>query len=840
MIMKRLWTTLLAGMFLGSAVTIARAEFLFAPTNPSDNGFFWPTMSLVPGEFEYSAWDVFYAPHTQGNYPDVFAPYGGVQVGGLDTPDDYSDDLWAPEPRSQAGFPASGVYNPGDPYAFWDLRNATIKQVQSNTTFIIGPDASGNIYTFQDKTAYQLHNAPVYNDGLGTVLFQFQTDGTNVDFANIRLGYMGLDGNVHYLGVNDQQTEYLREYSTTGSDHWSATAGYRNRLLFQWDLSGVSGTGEYWIEWASQSSSMSFQKADLMTASYYEIGMPVSSTWGGGSGTWSDASNWTGQTGSVPLENGNLKFKNLTVAELEIDDANHLVGEIIFDNASDVTISSANGHGLTANTGITTRSTQPDAASRVYTINTDYAFGALNFFEINTGKVVMNGDISGNYGMVKLGAGTLELNGDNSFTGFLAVQDGTVRIGGTNSYTGTTTVVNGRLIVANNGALGNATTPIVLGGDAGLYAYTTGASAWSGELWIEGDHEISRNLALAPGDLGKRIGAMGTTAGAVYSGAVSFSGNPADPDADAGASNSGNVRITAQGATDRVSFTGAMSGGAATKTVTLDGQGTVVYSGVDKTYGNSTIVSSGSLLIVNGTSLAGSGNVTVASGARVQVDGGLTTSGQITLNGGTLRVDGTVGAGGAFNFNGGTVTGGGTINRVLVIDNGDVIAPGNSTGTLNTVAQTWGGGGSYLWEIASVDAGAGTGWDLLNITGALNVTASGASPFEIRITSLGIDQLPGLLAGFDQFANYSWRIASTSAGIAGFDESLFALNTGDFANVYSGEFGLSVSGGDLYLNYTAVPEPGTWGLLAVAAVILWRWRRSSFTSSPQRGEGLLS
>ena len=802
----------LAWLLLLAAGPCVRGEFLFAPAQPTDNGFFTPTMSFIDGEYEYSAWDIFYAPYGVGNYPDVFAPAGGVW--------DEEAQVWRPELRSAAGFPTHPAYNPADAYAFWDTYNATITQTKSNTTFIIGPDVSGNIYTFQDKTAYQLHNDPDFSQ-LGSVIFQFQTDGTNVDFSKIRLGYRGQDGNIYYLGVDAPETEYLREYATTGSEHWSATAGYRNRVLFQWDLSGVAGTGEFWIEWDSLSSSMSFQKADLVTSSYYEVGMPVSSTWMAENGVWSDASNWVSQSGSVPLENGNLKFKTSMAAMLDVDDADHLVGEIIFENAGDVTIGSSANHKLTSNTGVTTRSTAPDAASKTYTFETDYEFGALNFFEINTGRVVMNGEISGNYGLVKLGAGTLELNGNNTFTGFLAVQAGTVRMSGSNAYAGSTTVVNGRLIAASDDPFGAGTSPIMVGGDAGLYAYTTNSSFWLGELLIEGDHEVSRDIALAAGDLGKRLGAFGTTGGAVFSGDISFSGNPADPDAGAGDSAVGNTRLTAQTATDVVTFRGAMTGGVAAKTVTLDGLGTVVFEGANKTYSASTVVSSGRLLIAEGTALAGGGNVSVASGARLTVQGSLTTTGSLSVAGGTLEVNGTLAGSGALNFTSGAlVTGSGEILRNFAITNGTVISPGNSPGSMNTASQTWGGGGIYLWEMASAESGAGTGWDLLGIAGQLQITATSGQPFEIRVVSLDFSNVAHAVADFDELTNYAWVIATTTGGISGFNRSSFFINTAGFENSHTGTFDVAVVGNDLVLKYTAVPEPATW-LLLVGATALW-------------------
>jgi len=796
---------------LGTGFAPLRAEFLFdTPTEPSEwiwadgftaVGFRAPTLSLHDWQYEYSAWDIFYAPKGAGNYPDVFAPAGGE-------PDPEDPSKWRPVQRSTAGFAANPNYNPEDPYAFWHPYNPTITQVKSNTTFIIGPDSTGNIYTFQDKTGYQLHQATEWAPGesLQTVIFQFQTDGTNVDFANIRLGYKAEDGNTYYLGINDRETEYLREYSTTGSDHWSATAGYRNRVMLQWDLSGVTGTGEFWIEWESQSSSMSFQKADLLTASYYEVGMPVSSTWIGSEGEWSDSANWQGQAGGTPLENGNLKFKNASAAQVDIDDGDHLIGEIIFDNAADVTIRPANEFKLIANTGITTRS---GLADTIYTFDADYELGALNFFEINTGKVVMNGVISGDYGMVKLGAGTLELNGENTFTKFLAVQAGTLVLNGSNAYTGTTNVVNGRVIVTNDAAFGSGTSALNIGGDADLYAFTTGVWSWLAELILEGDIEIDRNISLGAGDLGKRLGASGTVNGAEFSGNISFSGVVANPDAPGGASAVGNTRLTAETASDTLIFSGQMTGGNNAKTVTVDGAGTIVYSGVNKTYDTSTQVHSGTLLIASETAYTGAGHWTVGNGAKLVVDGSLAGSGNLTLQ------------------NGAVLAGAGQIHRNFTVGNGAILAPGNSPGSLMVEGNvTWASGGIYQWEINDVDAD--DGWDLLEITGSLTLTASAATPFVIEITSLSLSNIAGAVHDFAALGSYSWVIATASGGIIGFSRDKFFLDFSrfDYSPEPGYQFDLIQNGNQLVLTYGVIPEPSAW-MLATLGMLLLLSRRNT-------------
>lgn len=78
---------------------------------------------------------------------------------------------------------------------------------------------------------------------------------------------------------------------------------------------------------------------------------------------------------------------------------------------------------------------------------------------------------------------------------------------------------------------------------------------------IEGDLVLNWNITLGAGDLGKRLGAFNTTNGAEFSGNISFSGVVANPDAPGGSSAVGNTRITAQEASDHVTFSGQMTGG---------------------------------------------------------------------------------------------------------------------------------------------------------------------------------------------------------------------------------------------------------------------------------------
>lgn len=804
------------------------AGVLYNPTTPTSNGFYTPTLDYENLYYEYSAWDVFYAPHTEGNYPDLFAPWGGEEAPG---------GGWQPVHRPSS-FPGSPVYNPASALAYWDLRNPTIKQTGTTSTFIIGPDVTGNIYSYQSKTSYVLSDnladsgSPTANFAqIGGVIFQFQTDGTNVDFSTLRLVWT--DGSQDHV-IYATEAEYLREFSggDSGSTHWSAGSGYGNRVAIQWDLSDLTTllgapVTSYKILWDSESSSMSFQKADLIVTEDYDAGIPHAAIWTGTTGNWTQSANWSLKAGSgltLPEANGNLRFQNSGTTTVTLNDGHHTVGELIFENAANVTINSAAGQSyrLTTNTGITTRST----AMGTYTINTGVQLGALNFFEIQGGTVNMNGVISGTQGLVKTGQGTLNLTANNTFTGFLALQEGTLRLSGTNTYSGTTTLLNGRLILAAHagatGALGTSNTDIAFGADASLYQYVSEGSALLAELMVDGDFTLSRNLALAAGDFGKRVGAMNTSSiGATVSGAISLTSATADPLSPTSAA--GSVYFTAQNATDVLHLTGVVTGGNTAKSVTLDGQGTVVYSGANKTYSNATVVEKGRLVIAAGTSHTGNGNYTVKAGAKLQIDG-------------------TLGGTGALNMEAGTLGGKGIVQRAVIFDQGDRLAPGNSTGTLTfTQGITFGGGGGYLWELQDVEAGIGTGWDHTAVQGSLTITATSSDRFVISLQSLASNGNSGLVQDFDGVNGlYDWVLLTASSGITGFSADKFTIDLGSFANAYAGGFSLSqLLNGDgstsLVLHYSAVPEPGRFLLLTAATAVLLLRRRRPQPLSSARG-----
>jgi autotransporter-associated beta strand protein len=733
-----------------------RAGYLYP--SPQGQGFIVPTFAT-----EYSEWDVFYSPNG-ANYPDFAAPFGIKQS------------------ASAAGFTPPADSSPTNPQAYWNVNNPTLTQTNTAANaFIIGPGVSGNIYSFKEATSFVLNDT--VSQALGTVVFQFQTEGTLVDFSSIKLVYNTVNGQQEISAK-----EYVREYSGSGSSF----GGAGNRVALQWDLTGL-GITSYQILFHAEGSSMSFQQAVLDTASTYGSVVPESRSWNkAGTGNWSTGSNWL--QGSTSVANGNVKFVNSGNATITLD-GSRVQGEVIFDTPSNVTINPSAGSTLTSNTGITTT----EAATGLYTINSQFALGAPDFFDIRAGEVRMAGVVSGAYGFTKTGDGILSLLGNNTFTGPIAVEAGTLRLAGTNNYTGATSLLAGKIIVAANapngaaGALGNASSVVSVGDVSGNFAPLPPA-----ELFVDGNFTVGRSVLLASGTDVKRLGAINASGGAVFSGTI-----------DMNAAN--NVFLTAQSSTDRLTFSGPMTNGGTALNITIDGQGTVVYSGANKSYNSATVVNSGTLVIANGTQYTGDGGWSVSAGAKMVVNGVLSGIGALTLNGGTLA-------------------GSGTVNKTLSLENGDHIAPGDTVGTITLGANlTFASGGFYDWQIRDADGGPGTGWDFITINGGLNITAA-AGQFVIDVDSLTLSDMPGLAADFNSSTGYVWKILGTTTGITGFDASKFTVNASGFQNTAGGQWFVSQTGNDLYLNYSPIPEPSTWMLLtfvAISAVIGVRLRRKS-------------
>lgn len=500
--------------------------------------------------------------------------------------------------------------------------------------------------------------------------------------------------------------------------------------------------------------------------------------------------------------------------------------------------------------------------------------------------------ISGASGTGNLGSGaTLTVNtslGGGGFTGTLTgsgnlgiVGNGTQTLGGTNSYTGTTSIGSSAtldVITTLTGNVANTGTLQFFPASQQTYA---GALSGSGTLSVSGTSTLT--LTGANTYTGATFVNAGTLRVAALNSLPSASQVTVSTSAtlDIGASDALSYLISSTG-----SFVLVENGATLTLAPTLtniiengglSGPGALLVGGTspnaviigagDSLLGGTTINSGGTLQIGAGITTNGfiagnivdggtlrffdgnvtSGGIISGTGALVQgitsqsagittITGANTYSGGTTVNSGTLLLGNSsgsaTGTGGVTVASGGTLAGQGSASGFLGVTSGGFVKPGSTApGTLFVGSTTFYGGSAFVFDINNANGSAGTNWGLLSVTGGATISGS---PFTIDLVSLTLSNTAGALTNFNQAQSYSWEIIGTTTGIGGFSPTLVPVNTSAFVGTFNGSFSTAVSGTNLFVNYTpaAVPEPGTWalmagGLLALAAAAPGTrgWRR---------------
>jgi autotransporter-associated beta strand protein len=211
-----------------------------------------------------------------------------------------------------------------------------------------------------------------------------------------------------------------------------------------------------------------------------------------------------------------------------------------------------------------------------------------------------------------------------------------------------------------------------------------------------------------------------------------------------------------------------------------------------------------------GLSKSGSGMLTLS--------GVNSYTGSTIISAGTLNVAGWV-AGTTLVNSGATLAGSGTLGGATTLNSGAILSPGNGPGILSFGSSLALNDGSDIrMEINGSTRGAA--YDAINVTGALTYDGN---------LQLTFGQSFGT-------GNYTFNLWSFGSQFGSLDSiTLAGSYTGSLFNnsgIWSGGSGLesfefSQATGSLSLT-VAVPEPGTWALMAIAAsFLLWRRRSSS-------------
>lgn len=259
--------------------------------------------------------------------------------------------------------------------------------------------------------------------------------------------------------------------------------------------------------------------------------------------------------------------------------------------------------------------------------------------------------------------------------------------------------------------------------------------------------------------------------------------------------------------------------------VTLNGPITLgTASGGITTVGGGT----GTTVTVNGI-ISGDGGISKATESTFVFNADNEYTGVTNVGNGTLVLNGN-------NLSdtllgGGKLQGTGSVRVLSVYDEatnanpGGILSPGDDTaaGIFTASRADFADGGTYLLNLNDVNATPGSGWDLLTLDGAhgtananLDVSA-GEGGFTIDISGPG--------DGFDPMQNYAFTIVD-AADITNFDAGDFVVDSSGFGqDLAGGTFSVEANGGDLQLVFTAIPEPATASVLALAGLTLLRRRR---------------
>ncbi|MFJ3483579.1 autotransporter-associated beta strand repeat-containing protein [Pseudomonas sp. NPDC090202] len=438
----------------------------------------------------------------------------------------------------------------------------------------------------------------------------------------------------------------------------------------------------------------------------------------GGSGVWGSDTNWTSANGTL----------NSTWAD-DFAVFQGTAGTVTVEGNQNFTGLQFLTNGYVLNAGTSGQLTAVDGSSGYTAIRVNPSVTAT----INT-------DIGGAATLNKLDAGTLVLNGNNTYTGDTLVNGGTLNVGGSlasasvNVNSGATLTGNGTLAgtvtVADDGHLSGATgRTLTMGGlllssntnlDVALGAPVVGGGTRlfniGGDLTLDGKLNVSNLGGFGVGvyrliDYTGNLSDLGLDIGSLPAG-VSLS------DLVVQTSVTGQVNLVVSGAASNLLF---WDGSQTTANGTVDGGTGTWGTGTNWTTanGSSNQTWSGDFAVFQGTA----GTVTVAgnqsfTGLQFLTDGYVLNSGiggQLTAVNGTsgntaVRVDPNVTA--TINAN---IVGSGTLNK---LDSGTLVLGGTNTYSGGTLL---GGGTLSVGNAAALGSGA------LTVNGAGTLTSAAGS-----------------------------------------------------------------------------------------------------------------
>ncbi len=433
-------------------------------------------------------------------------------------------------------------------------------------------------------------------------------------------------------------------------------------------------------------------------------------------------------------------------------------------------------------------------------------------------------------------------------TGSLTVAGGVVTLSGSNNYSGGTTLTGGsEIFVDANNSIGTGpltmnpgtelspnadvtlSNPIVFNGGAELDNDDGGANGLTltglisetggpgGIVWCTTGILALTNANTFTGGIDMREGTLllATNTSAGSGGIILDTGTTLSAYAGPGAvlSLGNNINFTGSSAQlgnsddNQLTLTGGIAGGG---TVTYQGgpTGSLTLSPSVNTFSGSYAIGSGTVYAANASAFGPSGNpVALTGGATLDVMSGVAVNNPLTFSG-------------AQNV----LIGNGAIGSAVTVDSHVMVAaiasPGNGPGNLTfNSGLTLANGGEISFDLYNAAGSAGTGYSLITANSGINITAgAGTFTFNLFSTDAAGNSAPAI--NFNPASSYSWTFALATPSITGFNSNEFNINTAGFTNGGGGTFSISGTTNDLVLNFTPVPEPSTWAMIATGSFTL--------------------
>ena len=772
-------------------------------------------------------------------------------TGSLATANTYSVGTAGGTDRS-LGSLQSGTVIPS--FGFWFQNNtgSTISGIDlsyKGETWRIGATGRSDALNFSTSTSATTLGAV----GAGT-----WTDVSSLNYVNAsatatanasKLQSSTISGNLGALSLANGARMFLRWSSSdaAGADDLLAINDFslsasllQSAASYTWTGTGSGGT---WQNGQSGSFGTTYNNATDSTVTFAGTAENV-------------ALSGTVQTGSLAFTSGGyaLNSGNVTVGlgAITTDTGTTTINSVLEGTAGLI----KSGAGALVLTGANTVTGAVSITGGTLQIGSDGALGNAANDIANNGTLKTTSNIALGAGRDITGSGTLDIadgttltvNGVTSTSGLTLANTGTLAFNNAASNPGnlTTTYTSGTAQVTGNLNLG-ATDKIVnvAGGGAlevaGTVSLTTGTGT---ELTKEGAGTLilsGSGSSISRVQIG-RTGATPTAGGTL---------RVADS-ASLGAQEMYFNYGTLEAANNLSTSAGVSLGGRTGAETVIGGSGgsaDVTFNGAARFFGatgtggefvlkvnNQTTFAGG----ISGASATGTGSftgVTVGGAGTLNISGNSAamTSRITTSDTVKLVVNSTLGS--AVNVGNGSLLGGSGSVGALTLSTGATLTPGNSPGLLTATSATFQSGSNLNWEIFNAVGTAGVEWDLLSVTGNLNVAALSSGSMNLVLKSLSaLPDTVGALAGFNSNDNYSWTFAraasitgATGDLTSGQDvTSLFSINGTSFnlgtapTSGWKVMTGTETVSGTTYqtLNLLAVPEPSAQSLLAFGMAAL--------------------